>query len=149
MKLHEITLQYDTDLLLQDMQKTRLYDSTEYGPALNTAWLKGRVVKEECLEANRIKNQLPHVTDSGFFIQPAHTVIKPHRDLDCMCSLNILLNDATAPIIIEGEEFKYKCALIDVNRYEHEVPASPKERLLFRIAFSEPLEVMKSLLSKM
>jgi len=148
MKLIEISFDYDIGKLNKELEQTKLYDHTDYGPAKNTAWLKGKAL-EDCVEVNRIKNKLKFVKDAVFFVQPANTVINPHTDKLCKCSLNILLNDADAPIIIDGESFRYKCALIDVNRYEHEVPASSKDRLLLRYTFSEPFEVIKPILSNL
>ena len=147
-KIFNVDLYDDIELLLQELQATKMYDKSAYNDFCNSAWLKGRAL-ENCLEANRIKNKLEYVKEAVFFVQPANTVINPHTDKLCKCSLNILLNDADAPIIIDGEAFRYKCALIDVNRYEHEVPASSKDRLLLRYTFSEPFEVIKPILSNL
>lgn len=148
MKLHHVNLSYNTDLLIKELYDTKMYDSTFYGPAKVDTWLKGTVL-QEAPEVNRIKSILPHVILASFFIQPSGTVVVPHKDSKCKCSLNILLNDADAPIIIEGDEFNYKCALINVSEYEHEVPASSKDRYLLRYTFSEPFEIMRPLLSNL
>lgn len=139
MKLKHINLQYNQKKLVEELHKTKMYDSTQYKASLNTVWLKG-IPGEDCAEAKRIKDFLPESIISTFFIQPANTVILPHTDGRCSCSLNILLSDGGAPIIIEGEEFEYKCALINVSKYMHEVPAYPKDRYLLRYAFSQPFE---------
>jgi len=147
-KIYKFNFNYDRIALLNDLKNTKLYDNNSYDDPYNPAWLKGLAL-DNCKEANRIKNKLKYVKDAVFFVQPANTVINPHTDNLCKCSLNILLNDADAPIIIEGEEFFYRCALINVNKYEHEVPASNKDRLLLRYTFSEPFEIIKPLLSNL
>lgn len=148
MKLHHVDLSYDSSLLINELHNTKMYDSKFYGPAKVDTWLKGTVL-QEAPEVNRLKNKLPNTILAAFFIQPAGTVVVPHKDSKCGCSLNILLNDADAPIIIEGEKFNYKCALINVSQYEHEVPASPKDRYLLRYTFAEPFEIIKPLLSNL
>lgn len=147
-KIFEIGLKYNQEKLLDELKQTKLYDNETYNDPHNPVWLKGTVL-QEAPEVDRIKSLLPHVNIAAFFIQPAGTVINPHRDKLCKCSLNILINHADAPIIIEGEEFYYTCALINVNKYEHEVPASQFDRYLLRYTFSEPFEIMRPLLSNL
>ena len=147
-KIYKFNFNFDNNLLLNELKITTLYDNSVYNDPHNPVWLKGRAL-DNCFEANRIKEELQYVIHTVFFVQPANTVINPHKDNLCKCSLNILLNDADAPIIIEGEEFFYRCALINVNKYEHEVPASNKDRLLLRYTFSEPFEIIKPLLSNL
>lgn len=139
MKLEHINLEYDRLKLLSELNKTRMYDSTEYKASTNTAWLKG-IPSEDCEEVHRLKNLLPESILLTFFIQPAYTIIEPHTDGRCKCSLNILLSEGGSPIIMEGESFEYKCALINVSKYVHEVPAYPEDRYLLRYAFETSFE---------
>lgn len=66
--------------------------------------------------------------------------IPEHVDNGTMCSINLILTDSPAPIIINGKEFIYKQALLNTT-IPHAVYNGPTERVMLKISiFDETYE---------
>jgi hypothetical protein len=66
--------------------------------------------------------------------------IPEHVDNGTMCSINLILTDSPAPIIINGKEFTYKQALLNTT-IPHAVYNGPVERVMLKISiFDETYE---------
>jgi hypothetical protein len=66
--------------------------------------------------------------------------IPEHVDNGTMCSINLILTDSPAPIIINGKEFIYKQALLNTT-IPHAVYNGPVERVMLKISiFDETYE---------
>lgn len=65
------------------------------------------------------------------WIKP-NTELSEHIDSNTQCSINFLLSDNLAPIIINGVEYYYTQAIINVQQ-PHKVINGPEERVMLRI----------------
>lgn len=70
-----------------------------------------------------------------FFFQQPHFHLKPHRDYGTQCAVNIILN-GTTPINIEGKEYVYSQALINVQR-EHSIKTDNEERIMLKFSIKD------------
>ena len=70
-----------------------------------------------------------------FFFQQPHFHLKPHRDYGTQCAVNVILN-GTTPINIEGKEYVYSQALINVQR-EHSIKTDNEERIMLKFSIKD------------
>ena len=70
-----------------------------------------------------------------FFFQQPHFHLKPHKDYGTQCAVNIILN-GTTPINIEGKEYVYSQALINVQR-EHSIKTDNEERIMLKFSIKD------------
>ena len=106
-------------------------------PRKSYTWPTWQIAKiEEWSYANKI------ISDLGlteFDIKPrfywlgANTRLSPHTDNNTCCSINYIINDDYAPIVVDGQEFMYKSCLLNCQ-VTHMVPAYPLERKLFKLS---------------
>lgn len=61
------------------------------------------------------------------------TRLSPHTDNNTCCSINYIINDDYAPIVVDGKEYFYKSCLLNCQ-ITHMVPAYPLERKLFKLS---------------
>lgn len=132
---------FERSLLHLDLDYDReklIYESRLIIPDYrNPQWVRGFALTPE---AQRISmGGIPL-----FYTQRAGAVVKPHRDGVAKCCINIILSYQVEPIIIEGTEYHYQCALINVGEKTHWVNVSSADRLMLRIIFKEPYDVMAS-----
>jgi len=71
----------------------------------------------------------------GYYHQPIGEKVPPHTDTRCKSRINIKLSDDDTNVVIDNEKFKYDCALLNVNKYEHYVEQCDKDRIIFSILF--------------
>ena len=71
----------------------------------------------------------------GYYHQPIGEKVPPHIDARCKSRINIKLSDDDTNVVIDNEKFKYDCALLNVNEYEHYVEQCDKDRIIFSILF--------------
>ena len=70
-----------------------------------------------------------------FYFQQPHFHLKPHRDYGTQCAVNFILN-GTTPINIEGKEYVYSQALINVQR-EHSIKTDNEERIMLKFSIKD------------
>ena len=70
-----------------------------------------------------------------FFFQQPHFHLKPHRDYGTQCAVNIILN-GTTPINIEGKEYVYSQALVNVQK-EHSIRTDNEERIMLKFSIKD------------
>ena len=85
---------------------------------------------------DKIMKELNIVGKPRFFYQKSNFHLKPHKDFGTQCGVNILLSDNPVPINIEGEDYYYTQALIDLQR-EHSVINDNKERVLLKFSIPD------------
>ena len=67
--------------------------------------------------------------EPGFYLEP-HTDLNP-------AAINFVLTEDPAPINIEGHEYNYKAAVVNILKY-HSVQNNDNTRVLFRLTIEEP-----------
>jgi hypothetical protein len=120
-------------------------------------WRIGKVTDfENCKEINRINEFLKDVTGTKdirprIFEQDAGFEVPYHQDLGTLCSINMILDNAAAPITFEDVgDFSYKCALLNLQK-QHMVKAFEQQRNLlkfsiFDLEFNEVKEKLQNLI---
>lgn len=74
-----------------------------------------------------------------YFLKP-FTFIPFHTDNETKCSINFLLSDHNAPIIIENKVYFYKQALLDTTK-KHGLKNGNEERILLKLSiFNESFD---------
>ena len=84
----------------------------------------------------KIMNELNIVGKPRFFYQKSNFSLKPHKDFGTQCGVNILLSDNPVPINIEGVDYHYSQALINLQK-EHSVVNDSKERVLLKFSIPD------------
>lgn len=107
----------------------------------NRAWKQLKINPCEIQEVQTLYNKLKLLfldekINCYFYILEKNHFIGTHTDPKTLCSINILLSEDNAPIVIENKEYCYNTALLDTSR-EHSVPASDNDRLLLKFSFSK------------
>lgn len=72
---------------------------------------------------------------TGYYKQPAGTVVNEHKDTKCKCRINIKLTDDNSILTMDGQEISYDAALLNVNKYAHSVNKADKDRIIFSIIY--------------
>tara|TARA_Y100000361_G_C11104190_1_gene313787 strand:+ start:77 stop:529 length:453 start_codon:yes stop_codon:yes gene_type:complete len=70
-----------------------------------------------------------------FYFQQPHFHLKPHRDYGTQCAVNFILN-GTTPINIEGKEYVYSQALVNVQK-EHSIKTDNEERIMLKFSIKD------------
>tara|TARA_X000001036_G_C20581644_1_gene766998 strand:- start:748 stop:1200 length:453 start_codon:yes stop_codon:yes gene_type:complete len=70
-----------------------------------------------------------------FYFQQPHFHLKPHRDYGTQCAVNFILN-GTTPINIEGKEYVYSQALVNVQK-EHSIRTDNEERIMLKFSIKD------------
>ncbi len=130
----------------------------EYESALNTSWKKYSLDRcEQVQELNQFYTDLLGCKVTPLcYIQPAGHAILKHIDTSCKASINILLNQTTGaqqPVHFYDEEdnryvYFYRCALLNVGGYYHEVPVHSTDRIVLRFALQTPFDDAKEKLNQ-
>jgi hypothetical protein len=58
-----------------------------------------------------------------------------HKDMKTLCAVNHILSDRYAPLIIEGDEYQYETAVIDLQREHYVDNYGYEERMLMKLSF--------------
>ena len=88
----------------------------------------------------KIQNDLQVSGKARFYWTEPNSIIPEHKDLNTLCSINFIVSDFPAPIRIQGKEYLYTQAVINVSQ-PHSVVNGPVERILFKISiFDESYE---------
>lgn len=82
-----------------------------------------------------------------FYWLGPNTRLGGHTDNNTACSINFIINEDYAPIIVDGKEYVYKSALLNCQ-VVHGVPAFHKDRRLFKLSifdksYDEVLNIIK------
>ena len=70
-----------------------------------------------------------------FYFHQPHFHLKPHRDYGTQCAVNFILN-GTTPINIEGKEYVYSQALVNVQK-EHSIKTDNEERIMLKFSIKD------------
>ena len=108
----------------------------EYAPT----WKYGRCDGRQNTAKRHVKELEDYFVDmfdaeivTNFIIQDANTCVPMHSDSGTICSVNILLEENSAPITFEDiGDVHYKCALVNVGGKRHMVKSWPEERVLLK-----------------
>jgi len=74
-----------------------------------------------------------------YWLKP-YAVIPEHVDNETQCSINLILSDDAAPIVVNGEEHLYSQALLNTT-VPHSVVNGPRERIMLKISiFNETFD---------
>jgi len=124
------------DILLIESDKARetakpWEHPPEYGPV--PEWLVSHY-KSDYID--KIMKELNIVGKPRFLYTRPNFFLKTHKDFSTQCAVNILLSDDPAPINIEGVDYHYTQALINVQK-EHSVTNGSKERVLFKFSIPD------------
>ena len=84
----------------------------------------------------KVMHDLNIVGKPRFFFQQPNWQLGKHKDFGTQCGVNILLSDDPTPINIEGKDYFYKQALINLQK-EHSVKTDNKERILLKFSIPD------------
>lgn len=84
----------------------------------------------------KIMNDLNIVGKPRFFYQQPGEQLAPHKDIGTECGVNILISENPLPINIEGEDYYYSQALINLQKM-HSVKADNFERILLKYSIPD------------
>jgi len=86
------------------------------------------------------KRFVDHFGLHGYDINPRYYLCEaggrfpPHKDMKTLCAVNHILSDRYAPLVIEGDEYLYKTAIIDLQREHHVVNYGYEARMLLKLS---------------
>ncbi len=104
---------------------------TEYDKDWQNGW-KILKVKHQILDD--IMKDLNIEASPRFYILGPNIYLPTHIDNGTLCCVNFILgSNDPAPITIEGIDYKYKQALIDVSK-KHSVQNGPEERIILKFS---------------
>lgn len=142
---HKIDFSYIN--LRDDIDRSKVEIDYDKTTALNTNWKKYSLEKCELVQELKTFYQdiLGCKVSPLYYVQLAGDRVEKHIDTSCKSSINIILNDGShAPInFYQGDEkymYFYRCALLNVGGYYHDVPVSHTDRLVLRFALQAPFE---------
>jgi hypothetical protein len=105
--------------------------------APSSPWDEWLVAHHKSDYINKIMKELNIVGKPRFLYTKPNFFLKIHKDFGTQCAVNILLgDDHPAPINIEGVDYHYTQALINVQK-EHSVTNGSKERVLFKFSIPD------------
>ena len=123
------------DILLLESYRARKYAKPWHHKNEVTAgpsWLVSYYTSEY------IENIMKDLNIKGsprFYFQQPHFHLKPHRDYGTQCAVNFILN-GTTPINIEGKEYVYSQALVNVQK-EHSIKTDNEERIMLKFSIKD------------
>jgi hypothetical protein len=82
---------------------------------------------------SEIMNNLGIDASPRFVYHSPNYLLKPHVDLGTWCSVNVIINQSSVPLIFEGTEYYYSQALLDVQR-SHSVYTLDNERVFLKFS---------------
>ena len=138
-----VHLNYDLNkqLLLEQAavarQQSKPYTDSRYPDLELTEWHIGHYTSDY------IKQMMQDFGVEGkprfYWLEP-FAEIPEHIDNDTTCSLNFIITENPAPIIIEGKEYFYKQALLNTTKL-HGVKNSSEQRVMLKVSiFNETYE---------
>lgn len=138
----------DKDLLLKEAESAKMnatsYSDDRYPNVILDNWLISRHSSEYLL---KIMDDFGVQGKPRFYWLQPYSEIPEHVDNGTMCSINLILSDKPAPIIISGKKFVYKQALLNTT-IPHSVLNGPEERVMLKISiFDETFEELANRIS--
>lgn len=102
---------------------------------LDYTWPTWRIAKveDDWDYANELCNYFGIDAQPRFYFLGANTRLGPHTDNKTLCSINVILSDDNAPVIVNDQEFYYKSCLLNCQEL-HGVPSYPTDRRLFKLS---------------
>lgn len=138
-----IHLNYNLDkkLLLEQANTARTtskpYTDSRYPDLELTDWHIGHYTSDYI---NQLMEDFQVQGKPRFYWLEPFAEIPEHVDNDTTCSLNFIITDAPAPIIIEGKQYHYNQALLDTTKL-HGVKNGSTERIMLKVSiFNEAYE---------
>ena len=132
--LHHLDYDVDRALLLQEAKKAKLdskpYAHTPGSEFMFNGWRIGHYT------SNYIEKIMKDFGVSGkprFYWMEPFTRIPTHTDDGTECSLNFVLTENAAPIIIDGETYCYRNVLLNTT-VPHSVVNNEHERIMLKIS---------------
>lgn len=119
-----------SDIYSASMEQVEAYGDPQHGPVRD--WFITRVEDDEYISSIKKAFRIPNAKPR-FYRLKANASLPEHVDMGTKCSINVLLSDEPAPIIIEGREFYYTSCLLNTQR-NHYVVNGPIDRLLFKLS---------------
>ena len=132
---------YIFDYPFDQVEIERKYDSTKFevykDPRRDYTWPTWQIAKIDKWDyADTLINDLGltelEVRPRFYWLGP-NTRLSPHTDNGTECSINFIINDDYAPIVVDEEEYFYKSCLLNCQ-ITHMVPSYPLERKLFKLS---------------
>lgn len=135
----------DTEILLDSASKAKLqsepYTDSRYPELQLDRWHIGRYTDEHI---EKIMTDFEVVGRPRFYWLEPFAEIPEHVDNDTQCSINLILTDTPAPIVIKGKEYTYQQALLNTT-VPHAVFNGSSERVMLKISiFNETYEQLAS-----
>ena len=134
--LHHLDYEFDRELLLQEAKKAKLnskpYAHTPGAEFMFKGWRIGHHTSPY------IENIMKDFGVSGignprFYWMEPFTKIPTHTDDGTECSLNFVLTDNAAPIILNDETYCYRAVLLNTT-VPHSVVNNEHERIMLKIS---------------
>lgn len=144
------------DYPFDEQEITRKYFDTEFEiykdsrwDKFNEKWQIAKVGKWDY--ADELCKKFEIDGHPRFYYLGAGQKLLPHIDNGTKCSINFVLGDDYAPIIVDNKEYMYKSALLNCQVI-HSVPAFHKDRRLFKLSifdksYDEVLNIIKDSIS--
>ena len=130
----KLNYKLDKALLLQQANEAKInakpYDNPSTTKPPRDEWKINRYTSEYI---EQIANDLGIICKPRFFWLAPNTILGKHKDVSTLCSVNFILSDDIAPITIEGVDYTYSQALLNVQRF-HNVINGPEERVLLKLS---------------
>lgn len=139
MNLFEIDYTFKRHKLLLELEyylsESTAYKDPRYSELDNFRLVKGDHLKIAKEETNRFLDYYNIQEGSGrYYTLEPNSILPMHVDYNTTCSVNTILNDNTASIQIENNEYVYSTAILNTQAL-HGVNNNDKLRCLFKISF--------------
>jgi len=131
-------LNRDRLLVLADSikEEAKPYSDPRYEKSLDT-WL---ILKYSDSYIQQIMDDFNVDGSSRFYWQEPNSVLPMHVDNNTTCSINFVLTDDPAPVIVEDTEYTYEQCVLDTTKL-HGVNTDDEERIILKISiFDESYE---------
>lgn len=132
--IYYIDYAFDTDRLLDEYPKYKAKQFSSFNPKWKRVQASGSYAD---YLAGHFQQYARGAVIAGYWEQPANTKINKHTDKDALCRINVRLSEDNGILHIDGHEYTYDAALLNVNEYPHWVTEVNNDRLIFSIIFLE------------
>jgi hypothetical protein len=139
--LIHLDIDVDTELLLEEARRVksmaRSYTDNRYPEIVLSDWI---ILKHTSEYIDQLMKRLEINGSPRFYWLEPFALIPEHKDNGTQCSVNMILTDHAAPIVIGGEDFYYKQALLN-TQVSHSVTNNKYERIMLKFSiFDESYE---------
>ena len=132
--VYHIDYPFNKTKLLDEMYSDKLVKFSE----LNPNWLRSSDTGPSgWWIANHFEQFTNGKISTGYYKQPAGTVVHEHTDTKCGCRINVKLTEDNSILTMDGQDIEYNAALLNVHQYVHSVNKADKDRIIFSIIYLE------------